>query len=103
VGRRKTLELAWETGKKPRGRAGIDDVPTAAFEEGQEDSLALLPRKLRDGTSQPKPGKRGASANSAGGIRKRGIPAVRDRVGQQAVGQRRGASFEPTCLDRAFG
>lgn len=100
---RKNLELAWEKVKKNRGSAGIDDVTIAAFEERKEDYLDLLHRKLRDGTYQPKPVKRVEIGKSDGGIRKLGIPAVLDRVCQQALVQRTGPIFEPTFLDSAFG
>jgi group II intron reverse transcriptase/maturase len=100
---RKNLELAWEKVKKNRGSAGIDDVTIAAFEERQEYFLDLLHRKLRDGTYQPKPVKRVEIAKSDGGIRKLGIPAVLDRVCQQALVQRMGPIFEPTFLDSSYG
>ena len=100
---RKNLELAWAKVKKNRGSAGIDDVTIAAFEERQEYYLDLLHRKLRDGTYQPKPVKRVEIAKSDGGIRKLGIPAVLDRVCQQALVQRMGPIFEPTFLDSSFG
>lgn len=100
---RKNLELAWEKVKKNRGSAGIDDVTIAAFEARKEDYLDLLHRKLRDGTYQPKPVKRVEIGKSDGGIRKLGIPAVLDRVCQQALVQRTGPIFEPTFLDSAFG
>jgi RNA-directed DNA polymerase len=100
---RKNLELAWEKVKKNRGSAGIDDVTIAAFEERKEYYLDLLHRKLRDGTYQPKPVKRVEIAKSDGGIRKLGIPAVLDRVCQQALVQRMGPIFEPTFLDSSYG
>lgn len=100
---RKNLELAWEKVKKNRGSAGIDEDTMAAFEERKEYYLDLLHRKLRDGTYQPKPVKRVEIAKSDGGIRKLGIPAVLDRVCQQALVQRRGPIFEPTFLDSSFG
>jgi RNA-directed DNA polymerase len=40
---------------------------------------------------------------SEGGVRKLGIPAVLDRVCQQALVQRMEPIFEPTFLDSAFG
>jgi RNA-directed DNA polymerase len=100
---RKNLELAWEKVKKNRGSAGIDDVTIAAFEERKEYYLDLLHHKLRDGTYQPKPVKRVEIAKSDGGIRKLGIPAVLDRVCQQALVQRMGPIFEPTFLDSSYG
>jgi RNA-directed DNA polymerase len=100
---RKNLELAWEKVKKNRGSAGIDDVTIAAFEERKEYYLDLLHHKLRDGTYQPKPVKRVEIAKSDGGLRKLGIPAVLDRVCQQALVQRMGPIFEPTFLDSSYG
>lgn len=100
---RKTLELAWEKVKKNRGSAGIDDVTIAQFEARKEDYLDLLPRKLRDGTYRPKPVKRVEIPKADGGVRKLGIPAVLDRVCQQALVQRMEGIFEPTFLDSSFG
>jgi RNA-directed DNA polymerase len=100
---RKNLELAWEKVKKNRGSAGIDDVTIAQFEARKEDYLDLLHRKLRDGTYRPKPVKRVEIPKADGGVRKLGIPAVLDRVCQQALVQRMERIFEPTFLDSSFG
>jgi RNA-directed DNA polymerase len=100
---RKNLELAWEKVKKNRGSAGVDDVTIAQFEARQEFYLDLLHRKLREGTYWPQPVKRVEIPKSKGGVRKLGIPAVLDRVCQQALVQRMEPIFEPTFLDSAFG
>jgi RNA-directed DNA polymerase len=100
---RKNLELAWEKVKKKRGSAGIDEVTIAQFEARQEYYLDLLHRKLRDGTYQPQPVKRVEIPKPDGGVRKLGIPAVLDRVCQQALVQRMEPIFEPTFLDSSFG
>jgi group II intron reverse transcriptase/maturase len=100
---RKNLELAWEKVKKNRGSAGIDEVTIAAFEERKEEYLDLLHCKLRDGTYQPKPVKRVEIPKADGGVRKLGIPAVLDRVCQQALVQRMEPIFEPMFLDSSFG
>ena len=100
---RKNLERAWETVKSNRGSAGIDDVSIAQFEARKEEYLDLLHRKLRDGTYQPKPVKRVEIPKAEGGVRKLGIPAVLDRVCQQALVQRMEPIFEPIFLDRSFG
>jgi RNA-directed DNA polymerase len=100
---RKNLELAWEKVKKNRGSAGIDDVTIAQFEARKEGYLDLLHRQLRDGTYRPKPVNRVESPKADGGVRKLGIPAVLDRVCQQALVQRMERIFEPTCLDSSFG
>jgi RNA-directed DNA polymerase len=100
---RKNLELAWEKVKKNRGSAGIDDVTITQFEARKEEYLDLLHQKLRDGTYRPKPVKRVEIPKADGGVRKLGIPAVLDRVCQQALVQRMEGIFEPTFLDSSFG
>lgn len=100
---RRNLELAWEKVKRNQGSAGIDEVTIAEFEEHKGYYLELLHRKLRDGTYRPKPVKRVEIAKSEGGVRKLGIPAVIDRVCQQALVQRMGPIFEATFVDCSFG
>jgi group II intron reverse transcriptase/maturase len=97
------LELAWEKVKKNRGSAGIDEVTIADFEKGRGYYLDLLHRKLREGTYQPQPVKRVEIPKSDGGVRKLGIPAVMDRVCQQALVQRMEPIFEPEFQDCSFG
>ncbi len=100
---RKNLELAWEKVKRNRGSAGIDKMTIEQFEACKEEFLALLHQKLRDGTYRPKPVKRVEIGKSDGGVRKLGIPAVMDRVCQQALVQRMEPIFEPLFLDCSFG
>ena len=100
---RKNLELAWEKVKKNRGRAGIEEVTIAQFEARQEFYVDLLHHKLREGTYRPQPVQRVEIPTSEGGVRTLGIPAVLDRVCQQALVQRMEPIFEPTFLERAFG
>lgn len=100
---RKNLELAWEKVKKNRGSAGIDEVTIAKFEECKGYYLDLLHHKLREGTYRPKAVKRVEIEKSGGGVRKLGIPAVIDRVVQQALVQRMEPIFEPRFLECSFG
>jgi len=100
---RKNLELAWEKVKKNRGSAGIDEVTIAQFEEGKDFYLDLLHHKLRQGTYRPKPVKRVEIPKSGGGKRKLGVPAVIDRVCQQALVQRMEPIFESRFLGCSFG
>lgn len=100
---RKNLELAWEKVKKNRGSAGVDDVTIAQFEARKDHNLEVLHRKLREGTYQPKPVKRVEIGKSDGGKRKLGIPAIFDRVCQQALVQRMEPVFEPRFLDCNYG
>jgi RNA-directed DNA polymerase len=100
---RKKLELAWEKVKKKGGCAGIDKVTIAQFEERRAYYLELLHHKLREGTYRPNPVKRVEIPKSEGGKRKLGIPAIFDRVCQQALVQRMEPVFEPKFLDCNFG
>jgi len=100
---RKNLELAWERVKKNKGAAGVDEVTIARFEEHKDSYLDTLHRKLREGTYRPKPVRRVGIPKPDGGIRKLGIPAVFDRVCQQALVQRMEPIFEPRFSDCSFG
>ena len=100
---RANLELAWEKVRKNRGSAGVDDVTIAQFEACKDHYLEVLQRKLREGSYQPKPVKRVEIGKSDGGKRKLGIPAIFDRVCQQALVQRMEPIFEPKFLDCNFG
>jgi RNA-directed DNA polymerase len=100
---RQNLELAWAKVKKKRGSAGLDDVTSTQVAARTEESLDLRHQKLRDGTSRPKPVKRVEIPKADGGVRKLGLPAVLDRVGQQARVQRMEGIFEPPFLDSSWG
>lgn len=100
---RKNLEIAWERVKKNGGGAGIDSVTIAKFEERKAEYLEVLHRRLREGTYQPQPVKRVEIPKSDGGQRKLGIPAIVDRVCQQALVQRMEPIFEPTFLNCNHG
>ena len=100
---RTNLALAWEQGKQNHGSAGIDAVTIAEFEANKELYLERLHRQLREGTYQPKPVKRVEIGKSDGGVRKLGIPAIIDRVCQQALVQRMEPIFEPRFQDCSFG
>src|SRR5919198_2950762 len=73
------------------------------FEERKAYYLELLHHKLREGTYRPQPVKRVEIPKSDGGKRKLGIPAIFDRVCQQALVQRMEPIFEPKFLDCNFG
>jgi group II intron reverse transcriptase/maturase len=100
---RKNLEMAWEKVRRNRGGAGIDHVTIEQFEARRDHYLDLLHRKLRDGTYQPKPVKRVEIEKLDGGVRKLGIPAIFDRVCQQALVQRMEPIFDPTFQPCSYG
>jgi group II intron reverse transcriptase/maturase len=97
------LTLAWEKVKQNHGSAGIDAVTIKEFEANKAVYLERLHCQLRDGTYQPQPVKRVEISKSDGGVRKLGIPAIFDRVCQQALVQRMEPIFEPLFEDCSFG
>jgi group II intron reverse transcriptase/maturase len=97
------LTLAWEKVKQNHGSAGIDAVTITEFEANKAFYLERLVCQLRDGTYQPQPVKRVEIDKSDGGVRKLGIPAIFDRVCQQALVQRMEPIFEPLFEDCSFG
>lgn len=99
----KNLELAWEKVRRNRGSAGVDGITISRFEKDKEYYLGLLHEKLANKSYQPRPVKRVEIPKPTGGERELGIPAVIDRVCQQALTQRMEPIFEPKLRDCAFG
>jgi group II intron reverse transcriptase/maturase len=99
------LRVAWEKVKANRGSGGIDGQSLAAFEQGLEEHLARLHEALRTDRYQPLPVRRVdiPKAGKPGETRPLGIPAIVDRVCQQALLNRLEPIFEPLFDDSSFG
>jgi RNA-directed DNA polymerase len=84
---RKNLALAWEKVRKNRGAGGVDGQSIQEFEEEQEEQLDKLHEELKQSSYQPQPVREKLipKAGQPGKYRKLGIPAVYDRVCQQAL------------------
>lgn len=101
----KNLRAAWEKVKANRGSGGIDGQSLGEFEQGLDEHLAWLHEELRTDRYQPLPVKRVEipKAGKPGGRRPLGIPAVYDRVCQQALLNRLEPIFESVFDDSSFG
>jgi RNA-directed DNA polymerase len=101
----KNLRVAWEKVKANRGSGGIDGQSLGAFEQGLDEHLGRLHEELRTDRYQPLPVKRVdiPKAGKPGETRPLGIPAVYDRVCQQALLNRLEPIFEPDFDDSSFG
>ena len=99
------LHVAWEKVKANRGSGGIDGQSLAAFEQGLTEHLARLHEALRTDRYQPLPVRRVdiPKAGKPGETRPLGIPAIVDRVCQQALLNRLEPIFEPLFDDSSFG
>lgn len=101
----KNLRTAWERVKANRGSGGIDGQSLGEFEQGLDEHLARLHEKLCTDRYQPLPVKR-VEIPKPGRPGERcplGIPAVYDRVCQQALRNRLEPIFEPVFDDSSFG
>src|SRR5215471_5269065 len=97
VYKRKNLEMAWERVKGNRGSGGIDGQNLEAFEAQLNQQLDRLQRELKEDTYQPLPVRPHPipKRDKPGEYRMLGIPAIYDRVCQQAqsVGANLGADI----------
>lgn len=99
------LEMAWEKVKANRGAGGIDKVSIAAFDKVKEEELEKLHKELKEQQYSPMPVRRVRIPKRDNPAEKRplGIPAIRDRVCQQALKNRLEPIFEPEFNDCSFG
>jgi len=105
VHRGDVLWEAWCRVRANRGAAGVDRVTLAFVQEeyGVQRLLAELQADLREGVYRPAPARRVEIPKSDGGKRPLGIPAVRDRVAQQAAKIVLEPVFEADFLPCSFG
>lgn len=81
----KRLRSAFARVRKAKGAAGVDRQSIADFAKEEDHNLALLLQELKEKSYRPLPVRRVAIPKPDGGERMLGIPAVRDRVVQQAL------------------
>ena len=105
VYKRKNLEMAWEKVKENRGSGGIDGQSLTAFESQLSLQLTRLERELKEDTYQPLPVRQHPipKRDKPGEYRMLGIPAIYDRVCQQALLNRLEPVFEPIFDHASFG
>ena len=105
VYKRKNLEMAWEKVKANRGSGGVDGQSLEAFEVQLNQQLDRLQRELKEDSYQPLPVRQQPipKRDKPGEYRMLGIPAIYDRVCQQALLNRIEPIFEPIFDDASFG
>jgi len=101
----KNLRAAWDKVKANRGSGGIDGQSLEAVEQKLDEHLHRLHEDLRTDRYQPLPVRRVdiPKVGKPGEWRPLGIPAVIDRVCQQALLNRLEPIFEPLFDDSSFG
>ena len=105
VYKRKNLEMAWERVRANRGSGGVDGQTLEAFEVQLEEQLDRLQRELREDAYRPQPVRQVPiqKEGKPGEYRMLGIPAIYDRVCQQALLNRLEPIFEPVFDEANFG
>jgi len=105
VHRGDVLWEAWCRVRANRGAAGVDRVTLAYVQDeyGVQRLLAELQADLREGTCRPAPARRVDIPKPDGSKRPLGIPAVRDRVAQQAAKIVLEPVFEADFLPCSYG
>lgn len=81
----RALEAAFAKVKSANGSAGRDGQSIKDFSQDLQGHIRQLQKELREKSYRPEPVLRVEIAKEDGGTRKLGIPAVRDRVVQQAL------------------
>lgn len=100
----RNLARAWARVKENRGAGGVDRISIDRFEREHRRYLTVLHQRLAEGCYRPLPVRR-VEIDKPGSSAKRplGIPAVVDRVCQQALRQVLEPIFEPTFSEVSFG
>lgn len=89
--------------KSAKGAAGIDGQSIKDFGKELRANLTVLARELREKTYRPLPVRRVEIPKPDGGVRKLGVPAVRDRVVQQALLNILQPIFDPGFHPSSYG
>lgn len=98
------LWRAWQEVRRNGGSAGVDGVTIEQVErEGVEQFLDQIGQDLKAGKYRPRPVRRVYIPKSDGRQRPLGIPAVRDRVVQQACKIVIEPVFEANFQDNSYG
>lgn len=103
VYKRLNLYIAFEKVKANKGTGGIDGVSLKEFERNLDYNLEEIHRLLYEDKYTPQPVRRVYIPKPNGDQRPLGIPAVKDRVVQQALLNRLSKIFEAKFKDSSYG
>jgi len=97
------LETAFKKVRSAKGAAGIDGQSINDFAENLPEEIKRLALELREKSYKPMPVRRVEILKETGGTRKLGIPAVRDRVVQQALLEILQPIYDPAFHPSSYG
>ncbi|MBN2010916.1 group II intron reverse transcriptase/maturase [candidate division KSB1 bacterium] len=93
---------AWRRVRANLGAPGVDRVSIEDFERQLDSNLSILQRDVREETYKPLPLLEFQRPKKSGTMRELKIPAVRDRVVQEALLLQLSPIFEPMFLDCSY-
>ncbi|TEB05935.1 Group II intron-encoded protein LtrA [Pelotomaculum schinkii] len=97
------LRKSFQAVKANKGAPGMDGETIEAFEAGLSENLQKLHEELKTGTYQPQPVRRTYIEKEDKSLRPLGIPAIRDRVAQQALKNVLEPIFDPDFHPSSYG
>jgi len=100
---RPNLSQAWKRVKANRGAPGVDDMPIDDFMAFAHGHWVKIRSSIFAGSYKPLPVRRVEIPKATGGTRPLGIPAVLDRLIQQAIAQVLFPIFDPGFSEASFG
>ena len=100
---RDNLNRAYKRVKANRGAPGVDGMTVEAALPWLKEHGKELTESIRQGKYKPDPVRRKEIPKPDGGVRKLGIPSVKDRVVQQAVAQVLMPIYEPLFSEGSYG
>ena len=100
---RDNLNNAYRRVKANKGAPGVDGMTVEEALPWLKEHGRELTESIRQGKYKPDPVRRKEIPKPDGGVRKLGIPRVKDRIVQQAVAQMLMPIYEPLFADGSYG
>ena len=100
---RENLNNAYKRVKANKGAPGVDGMTVEAALPWLKEHGTELTESIRQGKYKPDPVRRKEIPKPDGGVRKLGIPSVKDRIVQQAIAQVLPPIYEPLFREGSYG
>lgn len=100
---RDNLNRAYKRVKANKGAPGVDGMSVEEALPWLKEHGKEMTEEMRSGKYKPVPVRRKEIPKSDGGVRKLGIPTVKDRIVQQAIAQQLMPLYEPKFSEGSYG
>ena len=97
------LNRAYKRVKANKGAPGIDGITVDEIGAYLRDNQEAIIERIYKGKYTPDPVRRKEIPKADGGVRKLGIPTVKDRIFQQAIAQQLMPIYEPLFSEGSYG